>query len=115
MKRISDLEKERRDFLKKELKEYEKSIIDLTPDEQKDLREWVKEGRSCYDNPWYVSTGNGYPVDYIKASRFFDYMCEHPDEYSFEAPADVDADVDADYDFYEGLGTEDLPFSRPYH
>ena len=114
MKRIDDLEKERRAFLKKELKEYEKSIIDITPDEQRELREWVKKGRSCYDNPWYISTENGWPVDYIEASRTFNDILMNPDEYFSEETADCDSGGDSDYDSYEDMPTEDLPFRIPY-
>ena len=102
MKRSTVIDKELKALLRKELKEYEQTIGDLTPDERKDLREWVKTGRSVYDNPWYISMGNGWPIDYIKASRIFDEIQNDPDIYSSEDSAACDA--------YVSLGTDDLPF-----
>jgi len=102
VKRSNVLDKELRDLLRKELREYEQTIGDLTPDERKELREWIKKGRSVYDNPWYISMENGWPMDYIEASRTFDEIQNDPDIYSSEDSAACDA--------YEGPGTDDLPF-----
>ena len=102
MKRSNVLDKELRDLLRKELREYEQTIGDLTPDERKELREWIKKGRSVYDNPWYISMENGWPMDYIEASRTFDEIHSNPEIYFSEDSTDSGA--------YEGLTTDDLPF-----
>jgi len=96
------LDKERRDLLRKELREYEQTIGDLTPDERKELREWIKTGRSVYDNPWYISMGNGWPLDYIKASRTFDEILGNPDLYCTDGSTASGA--------YENPTSDDLPF-----
>jgi len=102
VKRSTVIDKELRDLLRKELKEYEQTIGDLTPDEREELREWVKMGRSVYDNPWYISMGNGWPIDYIKASRIFDEILNNPEIYYSEDSTACDA--------YVSPGTDDLPF-----
>jgi len=68
--------KEHKIALRKELKEYERSIVDLTDEERSDLREWVSAGNSVYDNPFYVAHEGGYSVDYIQAIRTIDEMRE---------------------------------------
>ena len=55
--------------MRKELKEYEQSISDLTDKEREGLHDWVSAGNSVYENPYYVATEGGYPVDYIEALR----------------------------------------------
>ena len=55
--------------IRKELKEYERSIVNLTDEERIGLHEWVSDGNSVYDNPFYVASEGGYPVDYIEAIR----------------------------------------------
>jgi hypothetical protein len=102
VKRSNVLDKELRDLLRKELKEYEQTISDLTSDERKELREWIKKGRSVYDNPWYISMGNGWPLDYIKASRTFDEILNNPELYDTEDCTASSA--------YEKSTTDDLPF-----
>jgi hypothetical protein len=110
MNRCDNLEKERRAFLRQELKDYEKTISDLTSDEKKELREWIKRGRSVYDNPWYISMENGWPMDYVGASRAFDDLLSDPDEYCPEY-------TDGNYSYdtsgnssYDNLITDELPF-----
>ena len=61
--------KEHKRTLRKELKEYELSIPDLTDKEREGLHDWVSAGNSVYENPYYVATEGGYPVDYIEARR----------------------------------------------
>lgn len=102
MKRSNVLDKELRDLLRKELKEYEQTIGDLTHDERIELREWIKKGRSVYDNPWYISMGNGWPMDYIEASRTFDEILSNPDLYCSEDSVAAGA--------HENPATDDLPF-----
>ena len=100
MKSVNTLDKERRDFLKEQLKEYEQSVCDMTLDERKELRKWVRKGRSVYDNPWYISTGNGYPMDFVEASRAFDDISRNPDYY----------EEIADHEDYEYPNTDDMTF-----
>jgi len=102
MKRSNILDKELRDLLRKELKEYEQTIGDLTHDEQKELREWIKKGRSVYDNPWYISMENGWPMDYIEASRTIDEILSTPDLYY--------SDDSTASDDYESPASDDMPF-----
>jgi hypothetical protein len=61
--------KEYKITLRKDLKEYEQSIFDLTTDERKDLHDWVLAGHSVYDNPYLMVFEGGRPVDYIEAVR----------------------------------------------
>ena len=61
--------KEHKTALRKELKEYEQSIPDLTDTERENLHDWVSAGNSVYDNPYYMVLEGGCPVDYIEALR----------------------------------------------
>jgi len=61
--------KEHKTTLRKELKEYELSISDLTDTEREDLHDWVSAGNSVYDNPYHMVVEGGCPVDYIEALR----------------------------------------------
>ena len=74
MKRDKASDKGIRDMLWNELKEYEPTIIDMTASEQRELHEWVKAGNSVYDNPYLICSDDGWPMDYINASRFADDM-----------------------------------------
>ena len=62
--------------IRKELKEYERSIVDLTDEERRSLYEWVSDGNSVYDNPCHMAYEGGYPVDYIEAIRTIEEMRE---------------------------------------
>jgi len=73
--------KEHKSDLCKELKSYEAEIEDLTDEERKDLHEWVADGNSVYDNPYYMSEDNGKPMDYIEAIRITADMRENPENY----------------------------------
>ena len=102
MKRSNTLDKEIRDLLQKELKGYVQTIGDLTHDERKELREWINKGRSVFDNPWYISMENGWPMDYIEASRTFDEILSNPDLYYSE-----DSTAGGTY---ENPASDDWPF-----
>ena len=43
--------------------------MDVTPDERREVLEWVKSGNSVYNNPWYLCDEGGHPMDYITAMR----------------------------------------------
>jgi hypothetical protein len=66
-------EKERKRYLKRELKEYE-AITDMTEEERQELYQWVSEGHSVYDNPWYIY-GSTSPMDFISAMRIDEEIC----------------------------------------
>jgi hypothetical protein len=72
--------KEHKIELRKELKEYEMSISDLTDKERKDLHDWVSDGNSVYDNPYHAVKCSGCPVDYIEAIRTFEEMRDAHDK-----------------------------------
>jgi hypothetical protein len=65
-----------RKMLQKQLREFEPTICDMTAQERKELREWVKYGNDVFDNPWCISWENGWPMDYIHALRFHNDMVE---------------------------------------
>jgi hypothetical protein len=71
------------DMLYRDLKEYENSFDDITLKERKDLRQWVKDGNSVYENPGLFSCENGDPMDYITAVRIIEDMRKNPGDYQF--------------------------------
>lgn len=56
------IDKERKAYLRKELKEFEKNNP-MTDDERKALREWVNEGNSVYENSM-MAVGYNYLEEY---------------------------------------------------
>lgn len=76
MKEARTLDKNRKDFLRRQLKEYESTIGTLTEDEKKELHEWVTTGNSVQDNPYCIYGEDGYPMDYINAVRCDKELCE---------------------------------------
>ena len=62
-------EKERKALLRRELKEYMKTIGDITNEERKTLAAWVADGNSVFENPYLMTCDDGYPLDYIDAIR----------------------------------------------
>jgi hypothetical protein len=73
--------KEHKIELRKELKEYEPTIEDLTDEERNALHEWVSDGNSVYDNPCLIVHEGGRPVDFINAIRTFEEIANNPDYY----------------------------------
>jgi hypothetical protein len=73
--------REIRDVLRRELKQYEISIGDLTPDERKTLNEWVADGNSVWNNPSCIAGEDGSPLCYITAIRLVADMWNHPEDY----------------------------------
>lgn len=55
-----------------EMRAYLKDFPDVTAEERKALREWVKSGHSPYENGDYVATESGGPMDFIHARRFLE-------------------------------------------
>jgi len=73
--------KERQDILRRDLKEYESTIEDLTEEERKNLREWLKSGESPFDNPYIMHKDRGEVMDYITAIRITEEMRRNPTDY----------------------------------
>ena len=78
--------REAREYLTKQLKEYEQHMT-MTKEERKELYEWVVSGRIPYDNGDYLCDGCGYPLDFVSALRtnqelqdWFDSLSEEEKE-----------------------------------
>ncbi|MDL2252777.1 hypothetical protein LJC64_04780 [Ruminococcaceae bacterium OttesenSCG-928-A11] len=56
------------DYLRHEANKYLLDA-DVTPDERREVLEWVKSGNSVYCNPWYLYDDGGHSMDYITAMR----------------------------------------------
>jgi len=67
--------------LRSELKQYETSIADLTPDERKALHKWVTDGNSVHDNPYWLAGENGNSLCYIMAIRLVADLWSHHNDY----------------------------------
>lgn len=70
MKGISEMKinKEKRQFLKQELREYEK-VTPMTGEEREALHEWVAAGNSVHENGSMVSYEGGRSVDFLEVYR----------------------------------------------
>ena len=90
--------KEYMEFLSMELFEYEVGIGDMTEDEREELRKWVDDGGSPYDNPWGYCRESGHTMDYLMASRIISDMWDNPDDYSW-GPWEESDDLDDDIPF----------------
>ena len=55
--------KEHKAELHRELREYQHKITNLSEKERDDLRKWVLEGNSVYDNPYHMTGDNGNPIN----------------------------------------------------
>lgn len=73
--------KDVKDMLRKELREYEAVIGYMTPEERKELREWVAAGNQAICNPYYLYGDDGHPLDYISAARIAEDMRLNPEDY----------------------------------
>lgn len=62
------IDKERKRFLKQELKEYEKTTP-MTEEERSALREWVKAGNSVHENGACACYEGGWPMDFLDVYR----------------------------------------------
>ena len=90
MKKAGTLDKNRKDSLRRQLKEYEATIGTLTEDERKELREWVATGNSVHDNPYSIYGEDGYPMDYINAIRYDKELCEEMRDLTSEQLAEFE-------------------------
>jgi len=71
------------------LEQYEATIGYMTPDERKELREWVADGNATACNPWLIAGEDGRPLDYITAARINEDMCRNPEAYGTETYEDT--------------------------
>lgn len=60
--------KERKRFLKQELKEYEKRMP-MTQDERRELREWINAGNSVHENTCCAVDDGNKPIDFLDIYR----------------------------------------------
>jgi hypothetical protein len=60
--------RDRTDLMKKELKEYEKTMT-MTKPERRAMHEWVSEGNSVHENPDMAVDDSGMPVDFLYMYR----------------------------------------------
>ena len=65
---IPGIDTQLRQILRNDLAAYE-SGFDLSDEERCSLYEWVSEGNAACDNPWYMASENGAPMDYVTAMR----------------------------------------------
>lgn len=56
------------EHLRREANEYLQEM-EVTPQERRELRAWVRGGNSAYGNPGYLADENGRELDYITAMR----------------------------------------------
>jgi len=95
MKNSNVIDKSIRDILRRELKEYEQTVGELTLDERKELHEWVKAGNSVRENPALIYGEDGGPMDYISAIMIIDDMNRNPDDYQWwqSVANNIDEDI----------------------
>jgi len=62
-------EEELRRYRKEALRKYESRFPDLTAAERAELRKWYRQGNDVYSNPSQICRENGWPLDFISASR----------------------------------------------
>ena len=65
---IPGIDTQLQQILRNDLAAYE-SRFDLSDEEQCSLYEWVSEGNAVCDNPWYMASENGAPMDFVTAMR----------------------------------------------
>jgi hypothetical protein len=73
--------KEVREYLRKGLKKYEAMFDGMTEDERKELREWVAAGNDFNNNPYLLHSEDGWPMDFINASRTAEEMSTYPERF----------------------------------
>jgi hypothetical protein len=66
---------EKREYLEKELKNYERKTT-LTTEERLELHKWVTAGNSVHSNPDNIYGEDGSPMDFIEAWYADIAMCE---------------------------------------
>lgn len=92
---------EAQELLSEQLKQYEGSI-QMTKEEKKELRKWVAAGNSPYENGDYIYDENGWPLDFVRASRFVEEQIEWFNSLTPEEQEQELRDLHDD--------SEDLPF-----
>ncbi len=65
---IPGIDAQLQQILRNDLAVYESSF-DLTDEERRSLYEWVSEGNAVCNNPWYMASENGAPMDFVTAMR----------------------------------------------
>lgn len=105
MKFRKSIPREARQLLENKLQQYT-AEVKMSNSEYAELRQWVQEGHSPYDNPWYISTESGMPMDYISAKQVIERGEELVAAYDTVngEPAFLVPDVDDD------TLNEELPF-----
>ena len=89
------LNKDQKDFVRRELKEYKATIGIMTEDEKKELHGWVAAGNSVHENPWYLYEESGHHMDYINALRCTKDLCEEMGNLTPEQLAEFEKERDA--------------------
>jgi len=85
MKGISEMKinKEKKRFLKQELREYEK-VTPMTREEREALHEWVAAGNSVHENGSMASYEGGRPMDFLDVYREEETIRRALDSMSYE-------------------------------
>jgi hypothetical protein len=89
MDEIIFTKKDVKDLIQREMRQYRSEVGRMTPQERKELREWVADGNSVYNNPYHMAWDGGYPVDYITAMRDIEDMRSNPEIYGIESEAEI--------------------------
>ena len=77
------ISKEKRQYLRKELKEYEKATP-MTDEERTALREWVQAGNSVHENAAMAVYEGGRPLDFLDVYREDEEIRRALDSMSYE-------------------------------
>ena len=77
----------------RQLKEYMETFGYMSPEERKELREWVDEGNSVYENPCLLWHEDGRPMDYISAIRFAEEMANGTIRPTSHPPSDTEEGI----------------------
>ena len=83
MYKTTEREKAVKLFLRNELREYMLIAGELTAEEKVDLRKWVSQGNSCYDNPYALCDESGRSMDFISGCRMTADQFGNPSDYSY--------------------------------
>lgn len=77
--------KEHKKELRRDLREYERTIADLTDEERINLHLWVADGNSIYENPYHMTDSSYRPLDYIEAIRVTEGLWKSSEHYCEES------------------------------
>ena len=84
-------------MFREQLKKYKAEIGSMSPEEQKELREWVDAGNSPYDNPYLLYGDDGWPMDFINADRTADDMKHNPENYHWGFEPEVNTGEESQF------------------